>query len=471
MSRPTDALQQQMLVVLAMHGREAAALDGIIEPSHFDGHYAEIARRLLLHRRTHRESPGEGLWSLFTDLRDSEAWPVYLETLEGIIDHRRRVAPRHVVDEAGRFIRHAGLREAVMEAAAIIQSGNDVETLERAEAVLARIRDGSSEGADGLDFGDASVWDAIEDEDGIPLDIKALDRGGLGPRRGQLLLLIAPAKTGKSFFGTHVAKQAALLGRSVAFITLEISERLILRRIHSALFGISRRREDSRVARLVTTGSGRLTGIEEDLIEPALAADDPDFRAGLDRELRKWGDRLRIRVKEFPGGSLTAAGLESWLHGQAARDGFRPDVVVVDYADLMRLGIENYRLEVERLYVDLRAIAQRWNCAMVTMSQANREGARARGGVGVHHVAEAWGKVAAADTVLTLSRTASESSLRMARLTVAASRVDADGTSALISQDYARGQFVMDEARWSSSAARMAGEMAESGEDGGGLDS
>ncbi len=150
-------------------------------------------------------------------------------------------------------------------------------------------------------------------------------------------------------------------------------------------------------------------------------------------------------VKQFPTGSLTISGLQAYLDLLESTCDFVPDLLLVDYADLMYVDERDYRIGIGQLYKHLRGIAVERDFAIATASQANR------GGVGAVHiternVAEDFSKIATADTIITFNQTVEEKRLGLARLHVANSRDDGDNITVLITQNYTRGQFVIQSA-------------------------
>jgi len=123
-----------------------------------------------------------------------------------------------------------------------------------------------------------------------------------------------------------------------------------------------------------------------------------------------------------------------------------PDLLLVDYADLMSIGTRDYRHELGNLYKDLRGLAVSRNIAVATASQSNRSSLDAKiitGG----SVAEDFSKIATSDVVLTYNRTEAERTIGTARLWVEKGRNDADKFTLLISQNYATGQFCISSTR------------------------
>jgi hypothetical protein len=109
---------------------------------------------------------------------------------------------------------------------------------------------------------------------------------------------------------------------------------------------------------------------------------------------------------------------------------------------LMKLDRENFRLDLDQTFKELRGIAVSRNLALACVSQSHRSAAKSKQ-VGVENVAEAYSKIAHSDTVITYTQTAAEQKLGLARLFVAAGRNDEDRFTIVISQSYSTGQFVV----------------------------
>ena len=171
-------------------------------------------------------------------------------------------------------------------------------------------------------------------------------------------------------------------------------------------------------------------------------------------------------IKAFPTSSLTMQGFELYLDALERVHKFVPDVVCFDYPDLQKIDVDSLRTELGAIFKEHRGLAVRRNYALVTVTQGNRESAKARVTTDTH-VAEDYSKIATADTVITYSQTNEEKRLGLARLFVANARTEEDKFTVLITQQYQMGQFAIDSVRmggdyWdriesSASDARRAG--------------
>jgi hypothetical protein len=120
-----------------------------------------------------------------------------------------------------------------------------------------------------------------------------------------------------------------------------------------------------------------------------------------------------------------------------------PDMLIIDYPDLMKMDAKNIRTDTGIIYKELRGLFVRRNIAGVVASQGNRSSMNAKV-VRDDQIAEDVSKIATADTVITYSQTEQEKKLGLARLFVSNVRNDEDKYMILISQCYSAGQFALD---------------------------
>lgn len=239
-----------------------------------------------------------------------------------------------------------------------------------------------------------------------------------------------------------MGKHCMIQRKKVLHVTLEMSEARTAQRYVQALFSISKREANVRTTRFVTDNLGRLIDFEEDqLNRPTLM--DPGIRDFISKKLESQRKRRApLIIKQFPTGALTVTMLKAYLDGLERFQKFVPDVVIIDYPDLMKLDSDNLRISTGQIYKDLRGIAVERNLAMVVASQGNREAATAKM-VTDSMIAEDYSKIATSDNVLTYTQTEEEKKLGLARLYVANGRNDEDKFVVLVSQSYAIGQFCL----------------------------
>jgi hypothetical protein len=237
-----------------------------------------------------------------------------------------------------------------------------------------------------------------------------------------------------------------LNGLSVVHVTLEMSEEKNAQRYVQAFFAVAKRPEPALVQKIKREEKGKFLLIPRK-VKPKLHLDDAMIRRKLKRKMLRFRDRVlkNIIIKQFPTGKLTVSQLEGYLDNLEATEQFVPDLLIVDYPDLMDLQTDSqqYRIGLANVYKRLRGIAVARNMALAVPTQSNRAGSGAKF-VGRKNVAESYTKIADADVVLTYSQTDLEKKLHLARLSVIAGRNDEDNVTVVLAQNYALGQYVVD---------------------------
>ncbi len=232
--------------------------------------------------------------------------------------------------------------------------------------------------------------------------------------RRELVSIMGGAKSGKTTALINFAKAASLAGNNVLYATLEVSAEIISERLDACL-------TDTKVKELAVkmkSVEAKINAIRD--------------RSGLGR----------LDIIEYGSGTLTPQGLQNYLE-KARGKGVNYDLVVVDYADIMR---PTYRTSdvienMKSIYVDLRAIAFEFNVAMLTATQTNREGHKATVAK-AEHVSEDFNKVRTVDLMISINKTEEEAKKGIARLYFAASRNQEDGFTIIIKQNLEMMKFV-----------------------------
>ena len=138
-------------------------------------------------------------------------------------------------------------------------------------------------------------------------------------------------------------------------------------------------------------------------------------------------DLGRLIIKEYPTNSASVITIRNHIDKLMLR-GFKPSVLIIDYADIMRStrAYDSLRHELKLIYEELRNLAMEMNIPIWTASQANRDSSNSEI-VGLENMSEAYGKAMVADFVVTLSRKPMEKSTGAGRLFVAKNRAGKDG--------------------------------------------
>lgn len=193
--------------------------------------------------------------------------------------------------------------------------------------------------------------------------------------RKELSIVMAPAKAGKSMALITFGMKAAMAGYNVLFVSLEVATKIVADRLDANMSGVPMNDLAMQMKRARDTAG-------------LVAA-----KAGV------------LKVHDFPSGTLTPTQLRRLVHRYAAI-GTKFDLIIVDYADLMRADRESDepRENSRQVYLGLRGIAHEFDAAVLSATQTNREGFKAKTGE-MHHVAEDINKVRTVDLLMSLNHT------------------------------------------------------------------
>lgn len=328
---------------------------------------------------------------------------------------------QYLEEKVVEFARHQATTAAILKSVELLEKG-DFAKIEK--NIKSAIEVGVNEDGAAYDY-----YDTISLRTSERLD----DASGMKPPRGittghlkldeilyhrgwgrkELATIMGGAKAGKTTALIGFAKSASVKGFNVMYVTLEVSARIIAERLDACM-------SDTEIK--------------------ALGSHIKDVEAKI--EALKALPHGLLKIHEYPSGTFSPNQLRALLDRYKAK-GVNFDLVVVDYADIMAPNFR-YNDVIENsksIYVDLRAIAQEHNVAMLTATQTNREGYKATVAK-AEHVAEDFNKVRTVDLMISINITDEERSKGEARLYFAASRNQESGFTLFIKQDIAKMKFI-----------------------------
>jgi hypothetical protein len=216
---------------------------------------------------------------------------------------------------------------------------------------------------------DFDAWDrAMQEERRRPLVTYPGDAGefiGDAFCKGEFYAFEGPDKTGKTTLLVDFVYRACRAKRRVAFFdTGDGNEEEFLLRLGCRVQGAA----EGYYKTLYPKGfeaDGKLIAEEIKLTQV-----DPITAFRMFRKLCKAPDALRVEC--HPNSTLSAEGIDGIL-GDWARDGWAPDVVVIDYADILAPpeGIRDPLQQVDMTWKHLRRLSQARNCLVMTATQSS----------------------------------------------------------------------------------------------------
>lgn len=169
-------------------------------------------------------------------------------------------------------------------------------------------------------------------------------------------------------------------GKNVLFITCEMSDKKVIKRIGSNILDINIDDYDN-----------------ESLNIDKMSTRIKDFR---NKSITPLG---KLYIKQYPTSCCTTIDIENYIKEIQDVKGFKVDVVVIDYINIL----SNYRnsrnddmyIKIKQISEDLRAVAVRQNCLILTATQTNRS-AFDSNDISITNIAESAGLLHTADTML-----------------------------------------------------------------------
>ncbi len=447
----SNALQENLLTLLSYDDKYAPIIRGSVEPHMFGGLYNEIIVRIYTYIDKEGVPPKDHLPDLLEDKltgKKKREVHLYEDIIYNVKELSEGINAEYVMGQLENFVRRQSLKLIAIDLAKELQKDTEA-SLEEADRLISNARIATLKVFEpGTNL--ANVKDVLRFLDmqiqSFPLGIHELDIRGIGPVPKELLLLIAPSKKGKSWWLIFLGKMALVHNYKVSHVTLEMSEERVTMRYMQTFFALSKRDKDikNRV-RFKRNKRNRIKDFEYFTAKANLSLTDPKITKKLTKLIKKWGKKVlkNIYIKEFPTSTLSVSQLKAYLDNLAITKKFHPDLLIIDYPDLMKLDSANLRLELDQIFKELRGIAVERNIAVAVVSQSHRSAEKIKQ-VGADNVAEAYSKIAHADCIITYSQTDDEKTYGLARLFVAGSRNDEDKFTIVISQNYAMGQFAID---------------------------
>jgi replicative DNA helicase len=227
-----------------------------------------------------------------------------------------------------------------------------------------------------------------------------------GPTRKEVFVWMAPTGVGKSLVLVNSGVMCFRMGLKVLHITLELSKHKTMMRYAGAFTKVA------------------LDSFEEN--------EDKVIKI-IDKEAAAYNGDLIIY--EFPPEEIDVNTIYTVIKNLRRIKGWNPDVVIVDYLELMMSKRSHYNKEdytrQKKVSTELRGLAENTNTLIFTATQTNRDlmkkdskngGGSTPGMIDVNRVAESYGKMMPTDYVVSLNQTVDEYKQGRVRFYIAKNR-------------------------------------------------
>lgn len=367
----------------------------ILEASYFENESIRwLSESVISYHLEYKESPTLEVFKVMSnDVEDKILQTQIVDNLKDVIANLEATDLEFVKSQTLDFCRNQNLKKAIMTSVDLLQSGD----YDGIKSTIDTAMKAGTERNIGLEYADnvqerytVNVRDCVPTEWDV---INNMADGGLAG--GELGVFVAPAGIGKSWALANVGAHAVKQGKTVVHYTLELNQNYV--------------------------------GLRYDSIFTGIPAQELKYNI---EDVEKTVNNLKgeLVVKYFPtkGGTVNTLA----AHIEKCRiQGKKPDMIIVDYADLLKgQGLNNreVRHELGNIYEDLRGLAGELDVPIWTASQANRSAINEEI-IQADKIAESYSKIMIADFVISLSRKLEDKTANTGRWHLIKNRFGPDG--------------------------------------------
>lgn len=391
--------QEKVMQAMLADSLFADQMLDVLDPRFFDVAYLqECAEKFFEHKKKFRTFPSADVLEVMVtrdqDIDNALSLQVR-EYLKRQASHPLNGDTGYIQQSSLDFCRKQTMKDALLKAVDKMQElkFDEIQGIIRQALVAGTTRDLGHEYASG--FG-ARITQAATGQR-VPTGWAPLDKvlnGGW--ERKTIATFIAPTGAGKSHMLVNAGAAGVEIGLNVVYVSLEMADYKIGLRFDSYFSGVEINHVPQHAERVEQVARERAKG--------------------------------RLFIREFPTKGATVQTLRSYLQRLKAIHNFDVDLLIVDYADLLRgsRGYADKRFELEGNYEELRALAAEFNCVVLTADQTNRSGLEMEV-VTIAQIGESYAKATVCDLIMTVSRTMDDKQANTGRLFVAKSRLGRDG--------------------------------------------
>jgi hypothetical protein len=312
----------------------------------------------------------------------------------------------YVEEEFSNFCKNQQLKKALLTSVDLLNAGDY-------DSIRHLVDNALKAGGDknlGLEYS-KDVESRYREEDRNPIAtpwvlFNDLLQGGLG--EGDFGLIFGNPGGGKSWTLIALGAHAVQLGFNVVHYTLELGESYVGRRYDACLTGIP-----------VNNIMGFKDQVEKEILElPG-----------------------NLVIKEYSPGKASISTIESHIQKCIDLD-FKPDLILIDYVDLLRSKRNNRERkdEIDDIYLSTKGLARELKLPIWSVSQVNRAGAKDDVIEG-DKAAGSYDKVMITDVAISLSRKKEDKVAGTGRFHIMKNRYGGDGMTFGAKIDTSTGRF------------------------------
>lgn len=383
----------------------------VAQPELFESRFCQqVATWTWEYLKQTNEAPGRAMEEIFLrrrkELRDEDEQELIEEFLQALSkdwDKPSQTNLDYGIDTAVTYFKVQSLKQLSKQLEAAV-TGSDAARGEQLLAQYKRVEPETGQGVRIL-YDAAAVNRAFSQEHQVLFTFQGAVHEALGPIvRGDFLAFGAPMKRGKSYWLQYAGTRAMLAGCKTLVINCEMLADEITRRFWLGFMG-----QPDHPCTIKRPTYTKMPDAQSQIVYPEIKFDGVDLLCiAKDQAWIRHSVSGDLRIEIFPNGGRTVADIESLLTNLEMYEDWVPDVLVLDYADL--LAAENGRLEgrfaLDSIWKRLRGLAQERKIAVISATQTDRGTLEKDARAG--NVAEHIGKVAHVTKMVMLNQTENE---------------------------------------------------------------
>lgn len=323
----------------------------------------------------------------------------YLDRIFDVESEINETEKDYIIAETIQFAKRSRMKNAILESLDLLEVNNFEEITSKVKEALLFNLDVNK----GVDLYDV-------DERYLRLHESLMNRlvsgysqlddvlGG-GWAKKELYCFLGPPGIGKSIFLPNIGVKALMNGYNVVHYSLEMSEDRYGMRYDAISSAIS---------------MSELTNKPDEIKKKY--------------DIFKKATKARLKIKEFPTSMASILDIEAHLEQLKLYDNFEPDVLIIDYGDIMRSTRKTSGAYEEQgwIFRELRGLAVKYNVVIITATQSRRDALTADGGtkdiLGMDQTADSMEKNRIIDALFSITQSRSDKDNGVINLWVAKNR-------------------------------------------------
>lgn len=391
-----NTFQTKVLAALIKDKLFLQQISDILDPKYFGSDASQwLVKTIISYFQEYKNTPTLEVLKIKVDAIDVDILKTtVIDTLKDVLKHLEAEDLQFIKDQITNFCKNQKLKNAILSSVELLKEG-------KYDEIKVKVDDAMKAGVDkniGHDYMEM-IADRFQENKRNTTEtpwevVNEIMDGGLG--KGELGVFVAPAGIGKSMALVNIAAHAVQKGLNVVYYTLELNENYVGSRFDSYYTGIPSQ----------------------------------DLKFHME-EVKDAISKVpgKLVIKYYPTKTATVTMLSAHIE-KCRLQGINPDLILVDYADLLRdtgvKGSTRHDIMLGNIYEDLRGLAGTYQVPIYTASQANRS-ALEEDIIEADKISESYAKIMIADFVVSLSRKTTDKISGTGRWHVIKNRFGPDG--------------------------------------------